>query len=98
MREVKLDSMLCHALPCKAHNDRKRGFFKQDSRACGGAVDFHHLQRILGFCDDFWGFQGSGKGAYLNVCNRRQCRRIHQKRAKAESTNPKANAKGVDNA
>lgn len=59
---------------------------KVDSRDCGGAVDFHHLQRILGFCDDllkkpacvltpcttiagFGGFQGSGKGAYLVVCN-----------------------------
>ena len=69
MREVKLDSskmlMDCHALPCKARNDRKRGFFKQDSRVLRGFVDFHRLQRILGFCDDFGGFQGSGKGAYL---------------------------------
>ena len=54
---------------------------KVDSRDCGGAVDFHHLQRILGFCDDFLkkpaaavpcttiagfgGLQGSVKGAYL---------------------------------
>lgn len=30
--------MDCHALPCKARNDRKRGFFKQDSRACCGAL------------------------------------------------------------
>ena len=77
MREVKIDSMDCHA-DKSARNDRKRGFFKQDSRVCGGFVDFHHLQRILGFCDDFGGFQGSGKGAYLGVCNRRHCRRIHQ--------------------
>lgn len=53
------------------------------------------LYKILGFCDDFLkkpaaaapcttiadfgGFQGSGKGAYLIVCNRRHCRRIHQR-------------------
>ena len=92
---VKMD---CHA-DKSARNDRKRGFFTQDSRSCGGAVDFHRLQRILGFCDDFGGFQGSGKGAYLIVCNRRHCRRIHQKRAKAESTSETKteSMKGVTN-
>ena len=65
----KLDSSKMLFMDCHAHqaarNDRKRGFFKQDSRVLRGFVDFHRLQRILGFCDDFGGFQGSGKGAYL---------------------------------
>lgn len=58
MREVKIDSMDCHA-DKSARNDRKRGFFKQDSRILLGFVDFHRLQRILGFamrkqgCADF---------------------------------------------
>ena len=50
MREIKLDSskmlMDCHA-DKSARNDRKRGFFKQDSGSCGGFVDFHHLQIFL---------------------------------------------------
>lgn len=38
----KVDSsvlaMDCHALPCKARNDRESRFFIQDSRSCGGAL------------------------------------------------------------
>lgn len=36
--DTRGEIMDCHALPCKARNDRKRGFFKQDSRACCGAL------------------------------------------------------------
>ena len=48
---MDLSVMDCHA-DKSARNDRKSGFFTQDSRDCGGAVDFHRLQRILGFCDE----------------------------------------------
>ena len=70
MREVKIDSskmlMDCHA-DKSARNDRKRGFFKQDSRVLRGFVDFHHLQRILGFLMRNRGFQAIGKGVTLAV-------------------------------
>lgn len=36
--DTRGEIMDCHALPCKARNDRKRGFFKQDSRVCCGAL------------------------------------------------------------
>lgn len=36
--DTRGEIMDCHALPCKARNDRKRGFFTQDSRACCGAL------------------------------------------------------------
>lgn len=61
---MDLSVMDCHA-DKSARNDRKSGFFTQDSRDCGGAVDFYLLQRILGFCDDFEGCRVQSKGAYL---------------------------------
>lgn len=36
--DSRVETMDCHALPCKARNDRKRVFFTQDSRSCGGAL------------------------------------------------------------
>lgn len=64
--DTRFETMDCHAsTSALARNDGKRGFFKQDSRACCGAVDFHRLQRILGFCDDFVGCRVQSKGAYL---------------------------------
>ena len=72
--DLSVKAMDCHALASKARNDRKSGFFTQDSRVCGGAVDFYRLQRILGFsketslrlfCDDFEGCRVQSKGAYL---------------------------------
>lgn len=41
----KVDSSVdCHA-DKSARNDRESRFFIQDSRDCGGAVDFHRLPR-----------------------------------------------------
>lgn len=35
--DSRVETMDCHA-DKSARNDRKRGFFKQDSRDCGGAL------------------------------------------------------------
>ena len=85
MREVKIDSMDCHA-DKSARNDRKRGFFTQDSRACGGF--FHHLQIFLStkakntykdfrIFDEKSGLSSDWQGSYLSGNDRRQSRRIH---------------------
>ena len=34
---IRVETMDCHAEK-SARNDRKRGFFTQDSRSCGGAL------------------------------------------------------------
>ena len=61
---MDLRVMDCHAAHA-ARNDGKEALYKQDSRVLRGAVDFHRLQRILGFCDDFEGCRVQSKGAYL---------------------------------
>ena len=86
---MDLSVMDCHALPCKARNDRKRGFFTQDSRSCGGAVDFHRLQRILGFCDEKSLLCEQAQGSYLGGNDRRACEAIKDLSRKAESTSEK---------
>ena len=99
-----VDCMDCHA-DKSARNDRKSGFFKQDSRDCGGAVDFHRLQRILGFCDEktseaVQGAAAAGffsksllceqaQGSYLGGNDRRACEAIKDLSRKAESTSEK---------
>ena len=68
-----------------ARNDGKEALYKQDSRSCGGAVDFHRVQRILGFCDDFVRCEKKHKGVTLSG-DLRAFLTLAQKRVKAEST------------
>ena len=95
---IRVETMDCHA-DKSARNDRKRGFFTQDSRSCGGAVDFHRLQRILGFCDDFVRCEKKHKGVTFSGNDRRALLTLAQKRAKAESTSETKteSMKGVTN-
>ena len=94
--DSRFETMDCHAsTSALARNDGKRGFFTQDSRDCGGVVDFHRLQRILGFsketslrlfCDDFVRCEKKHKGVTSSGNDRRAFLTLAQKRAKAEST------------
>ena len=85
--DTRFETMDCHAsTSALARNDGKRGFFTQDSRDCGGVVDFHRLQRILGFCDDFVRCEKKHKGVTSSGNDRRAFLTLAQKRAKAEST------------
>ena len=82
----KVDSSVdCHGnASAFARNDKKAFLCKKDSKNCGRDLDFLPCG-ILGFCDDFVGFQGAGAGIYLS--GNEQARAVESRKS-AQKLNP----------
>ena len=73
------EATLCHALPCKARNDRLN-FWKTLK------MWLLKMPKDSRICDEKSGLSSDWQGSYLSGNDRRQSRRIHDLSRKAEST------------
>lgn len=75
LRLFSKEATLCHALPCKARNDRETP--KAQNVICKKVDRIKTTAKDSRICDEKSGLSSDWQGSYLSGNDRRQSRRIH---------------------